>query len=83
MKCPKCNAENKNDAKICKKCGTQIIVEPLWKPSWKWHVKTLAIIYVFLIILFFLLNWLLKPYMRQLPKDVTPWLNKEVKEGVK
>ncbi len=79
MKCPKCNTENKPDAKVCKKCGNPLVVEPLWKPSLVWHLKVLGIIYVCLIAIFFLLNWLLKPYMRKLPKEITPWLYKNEK----
>jgi|AGTN01.2.fsa_nt_gi hypothetical protein len=74
MKCPKCQIENKEGAKICRKCGTDLAQKPLWKPSWKWHGRTLAVIYAVLIVLFFTLNALLKPYMREIPKDITPWL---------
>lgn len=74
MKCPKCQIENKEGAKSCRKCGTDLTQKPLWKPSWKWHARTLAIIYAALIVIFFALNALLKPYMRQIPKNITPWL---------
>ncbi|MBN1621162.1 MAG: zinc ribbon domain-containing protein [Endomicrobiales bacterium] len=81
MKCPKCNMENKDGAKLCKKCGTELNIPPvLWKPSWKWHVRALVIIYTCLIIAFFLMNHLLKPYLRQIPNDVTPWLKDLPKE---
>lgn len=76
MKCYKCGLDNKPDARTCRKCGTQLVVKPLWLPDWKWHLKVLGIIYVTLIVLFFLLNALLKPYMRKFPRDITPWLNK-------
>jgi len=75
MKCQKCGVENKPGAKFCKKCGSALIITPIWKPTWKWHLKTLIIIYVILIVVFFTLNFILKPYMRKLPSDITPWLN--------
>ncbi|MCX5782485.1 MAG: zinc ribbon domain-containing protein [Elusimicrobia bacterium] len=83
MKCPKCQAENKDYVKNCKKCGYDFTIVPLWQPTWKWHLKTLSIVYSVLIILFFFLNIVLKPYLRQIPKDITPWL-KEIpkKESV-
>ncbi len=77
MKCPYCNSENKPESKFCKKCGKSLIVRPVWQPSWVWHLKVLTIIYVILILIFFLLNYLLKPFMRQVPKEITPWLQKK------
>ncbi|MFN3966988.1 MAG: zinc-ribbon domain-containing protein [Endomicrobiia bacterium] len=77
MKCPKCNTENKDDAKFCKKCGAELIIKPVWRPTWKWHIKVLCAIFLFLIVVFFVLNALFKPYMRKLPEDVTPWLSQE------
>jgi hypothetical protein len=80
MKCPKCQIENKEGAKSCRKCGTDLVQVALWRPSWKWHVRTLVIIYGLLIIAFFVLNQVLKPYMRQIPGDITPWLNAAPKQ---
>lgn len=81
MKCPKCNTENKDTAKFCKKCKFRFEeiqrTMQIWNPDWKWHLKTLGIIYVILIILYFSLNIILKPHMRKIPADVTPWLQKE------
>lgn len=77
MKCPNCDTENKPEAKVCKKCGQSLVITPVWKPSWFWHIKVLAIIYVVLIALFFLLNHILKPYMRELPKEIVPWIEKK------
>ena len=77
MKCYKCGTENKAEIKACRKCGAPLVTKPVWKPTWKWHLKILGIIYLSLIAIFFLLNWLLKPYMRKLPQDVTPWLKTE------
>jgi hypothetical protein len=75
MKCPKCQFENKETAKLCKKCGAEMSPVAVWKPTWRWHATTLAIIYAVLIVLFFSMNHILKPYMRKIPKDITPWLN--------
>ncbi|MBU2567846.1 MAG: zinc-ribbon domain-containing protein [Elusimicrobia bacterium] len=77
MRCPKCNADNKDDVKFCKKCGTPLVVKQTWKPTWKWHLKVLGIIYVVIIALFFLINWLLRDYIRELPTDITPWLKQD------
>ncbi len=77
MRCTNCKTENKDSAKNCKKCGKQIVeIIPVWSPTWKWHAKTLGIIYISLIFVYFLINWLLKPYLRDLPPEVTPWLKK-------
>ena len=48
---------------------------PLWQPTWQWHRKTLLIVYAVLIVVFFIVKALLKPYVRQLPADITPWLH--------
>ena len=77
MKCPACGVDNKNEQRFCRKCGRPMAVAPVWKPGWSWHLKTLGIIYVCLIIAFFAINALLKPYMRTLPKDITPWLHRQ------
>lgn len=60
MKCPNCGIENKNDADKCKKCGLDLTISSTWKPSLKWHLTTLGVIYVFLIGLYFLLNHVIK-----------------------
>jgi len=75
MKCPQCQCDNKDQSKTCRKCGVNLQLPPLWQPSWRWHLRTLGIIYVIIIILFFVMKSLLKPYVRQLPPEVTPWLN--------
>jgi hypothetical protein len=46
----------------------------LWRPSYLWYFKTFAIVLGVLIILFFILNITLKPYMRQINSELTPWL---------
>ena len=74
MKCPKCKTENRDTAKVCKKCGHSFEIIEVWRPTWKWHLKTLGIIYVVLIFVLFAANIILKPYLRQIPKDITPWM---------
>lgn len=80
-KCIVCQTDNKDEAKVCRKCGGNLAIEPLWRPSWKWHLKTLGIIYVILVVAYFSISHFLgnvvpEPYkMRQIPKDITPWLN--------
>ena len=76
MKCPKCQAENKENSKLCRKCGSDLSPKPVWRPTWNWHLRTLGIIYGILIVLFLLLNIVLKPYIRKIPEDITPWLKK-------
>ena len=49
--------------------------DKVWLPSVKWLVSVLMIIYVILIIGFFITNYFLKPYMRDIPQEITPWLN--------
>ena len=49
--------------------------DKVWLPSVKWLVSVLMIIYVVLIIGFFITNYFLKPYMRDIPQEITPWLN--------
>jgi hypothetical protein len=75
MKCPQCQADNKDVAKTCRKCGMNLQLPPLWQPTWRWHAKTLGIIYVVLVVLFFAAKWRLKPFERELPPEVTPWLH--------
>ena len=75
MKCPQCQVENKDTAKSCRKCGMNLQLPPLWRPSWAWHRRTLLIIYAVVIVVFFVVRGLLKPYVRHLPPDVTPWLH--------
>jgi hypothetical protein len=75
MKCPSCQAENKDGAKSCRKCGANLQLPPLWRPDWAWHKKTLLTIYAILIVAFFVVRAALKPYVRKLPDDITPWLH--------
>jgi hypothetical protein len=53
-----------------------------WRPTYKWLAVTAGAILALLIITFFALNILLKPYMRVLPIELTPWLDKSKKEAV-
>lgn len=50
--------------------------EQTWMPSLKWLAITFVIIFVCIVIAFFTLNYLLKPYMRDIPMELTPWLDK-------
>lgn len=70
------NIKEKTKKQSENKVDSENLELPLWRPTWKWHLKTLSIIYAALLIIFFMLNILLKPYLRQIPKDITPWLNK-------
>ena len=54
--------------------------DSIWQPNLKWFLKVLITMYIFIIIAFFTLNFLLKPYMRDIPKEITPWLNKTAVE---
>ena len=80
MKCTNCGQENRSTLKFCKKCGTDMTMPPAWFPDWKWHLKTLSWIYLTLIVGFFAVSYLLHklppPYdQRQMPPEMTPWLN--------
>ena len=48
---------------------------PLWQPTWAWHTRTLLIIYTCVIVAFFIVKAWLKPYVRDLPAEITPWLH--------
>ncbi len=79
MKCPDCATENRASVRFCKKCGKDLTAVPIWFPDLKWHLKTLSIIYLALIALYFSLGTFLKklppPYdQRILPAETTPWL---------
>lgn len=54
---------------------------PSWRPTWKWHAKVLAAIYVFLAVFYVVVDrWLSRlpePYrLRDVPQEMTPWLKK-------
>ncbi|MFH1724173.1 MAG: zinc-ribbon domain-containing protein [Elusimicrobiota bacterium] len=81
MKCPNCTQENKENAKACKKCGRDLTAPPAWFPDWRWHARTLAIIYACLIVFYFATSFALKqlpePYnIRKIPAELTPWLKR-------
>lgn len=72
--------ENKSAAKQAKKNAPETPQEQPWFPDWRWHLKTLSIIYLLLIAGFFTTRHFLAklepPYnIRQLPSEMTPWLN--------
>jgi hypothetical protein len=77
MKCPACQVDNKDQAKNCRKCGANLQLPPLWKPTWAWHGRTLLIIYGVVLVLFVVAKIKFKPYIRQLPPEITPWMHHE------
>lgn len=84
MKCVNCGQENKDSAKECRKCGRDLAVPPAWFPDARWHLRTLGIIYVVLIVFYFGVNALLsrlpRPYhLREIPIEMTPWLRRGAK----
>lgn len=79
VNCPNCNTQQKVKVKNCKKCGWDLNAPPAWMPTWKWHLKTLGIIYAILIVAYFVIDaWLTRlppPFdIRDIPPEVTPWL---------
>lgn len=81
MRCPECGIENKDKASLCKKCGRELALAPAWFPDWRWHLKTLGIIYACVTALYLavssLLHRLPEPYhIRKIPPEVTPWLRR-------
>lgn len=81
MKCPNCSQENKDAAKACRKCGRDLSVPPAWFPDWRWHARTLGVIYAGLVVFYlgvsFALKRLPEPYhIRRIPPELTPWLRK-------
>ena len=81
MRCINCSQENKETARMCKKCGRDLTVPPAWFPDWKWHAKTLGIIYACVTALYFTVTFALKslpkPYqIRNIPPEMTPWLKR-------
>ncbi|MBI2362290.1 MAG: zinc ribbon domain-containing protein [Elusimicrobia bacterium] len=81
MKCPNCTQDNKDSAKACRKCGRDLVIPPAWFPDFKWHARTLGILYAGIVVFYlgvtFALKKLPKPYhLRQIPPQLTPWLKK-------
>ncbi|HVA65783.1 MAG TPA: zinc ribbon domain-containing protein [Elusimicrobiota bacterium] len=79
MRCLNCGQENKDTAKNCRKCGGDFTLAPAWFPDWRWHAKTLAIIYAGVIVFYYGVTFLLRrlpaPYqIRHIPIEMTPWL---------
>lgn len=79
MICFQCSKEVKDTARICKYCGLDLRLPPIWRPTWRWHARALVIIYVSLILVYvigiFLLKKIPPPYnQRVIPKEMTPWL---------
>jgi len=81
VQCISCGQENKDSAKLCKKCGRDLSIPEAWFPDWKWHGRTLGIIYACVIAVYFGVSYFLKqlpqPYhIRKIPPEVTPWLKR-------
>ncbi|MFA6092974.1 MAG: hypothetical protein WCU88_09280 [Elusimicrobiota bacterium] len=81
MKCQNCQQENKDNAKVCKRCSHDLTLPPAWLPDWKWHARTLAYIYMGLTLFYFGVSFALKslptPYhLRKIPAELTPWLKR-------
>ncbi len=79
MKCPNCGLDNKETAKLCKKCARDLTVAPAWFPDWNWHMRALGVIYGVLIVMYlsvsFVLRKLPEPYhIRKIAPEMTPWL---------
>jgi len=53
-----------------------------WKPDIKWLFKVLAAVYVSIIVLFLIASFVLKPAIRQIPSEITPWLDKNHAENI-
>lgn len=71
----------KNNNKIKPVAESAVPVGDPWRPSWMWHLKALAGIYLFLTIFYFAVDhWLShlpQPYrLRDVPMEMTPWLKK-------
>ena len=76
MICPSCNTENKPEQQNCKKCAAPLALISAWMPDWKWHARALAVILLILIAAYFAITGFLKPYLRNIPPEATPWLEK-------
>jgi len=81
VRCASCGQENKDAARACRKCGRDLSVPPAWFPDWKWHARTLGIIYacvtVFYLVVSAVLKRLPEPYnIRRIPPEMTPWLKR-------
>lgn len=79
MKCLVCQTDNKDGIKNCRKCGVDLNLSPMWKPTWAWHAKVLGVIYSLLVVAYFVISAFLSrlpaPYgLREIPKEITPWL---------
>ncbi len=81
MKCLNCGQENKDAAKVCRKCSRDLTIPPAWFPDARWHVRTLGLIYAGLVVFYFgvsaFLKQLPKPYhIRTIAPEMTPWLRR-------
>ncbi|MDR3244333.1 MAG: hypothetical protein LBT79_06240 [Elusimicrobiota bacterium] len=46
-----------------------------WQPTFKWFAIAGSAVLIFLVIAFFVGNFVLRPYMIDVPKAITPWLD--------
>ena len=75
------NPQPPSSHKKSKKAAAQeALISPPWFPDAMWHVRTLGVIYVSLIVVYFAVSQILsrlpKPYtLRRIPMEMTPWLN--------
>ncbi len=81
MICVVCQTDNKDTNRTCRKCGADLQTAPLWKPTWKWHLRVLGGIYLVLTAAYFAISTFLSrlppPYRtREVPKEITPWIQK-------
>ncbi|MBI4677911.1 MAG: zinc ribbon domain-containing protein [Elusimicrobia bacterium] len=81
MKCSNCGQDNRDSAKVCRKCGRDLATPPAWFPDARWHLRTLGIIYAVLVVFYFGVSFLLrklpKPYhIREIAPELTPWLKR-------
>ena len=86
MKCLNCGQDNKETARVCKKCGWDLTLPPSWFPDWKWHARALAGIWAALIVVFFAAKFLLRrlppPYqIRTIAPEMLPWLHADKAEA--
>jgi hypothetical protein len=51
------------------------MIDSVWNPTYGWYIKTTGVVLIFLVIIFFVLNMWLKPYMREIPHEIAPWLD--------
>lgn len=76
---PNKNDNSKQDRKPQAPAAPAAPMEPMWQPTWQWHAKVLAGVYVALTGAYFAMSAFLSrvppPYkLREIPKEITPWI---------